>query len=157
MDIQHRYKLTAVWTGNKGSGTSDVAAYERSHTIAFENKPVLDLTTDNRKFGDKTKLNPEDLLVASLSSCHMLSYLYLCAIEGIIITSYEDHTTGLMIEKTQGGGRFKEVILNPVMKVTESVMIEKAIALHHHAHEICYIASSVNFEVKVNPVCTVEK
>lgn len=156
MAHEHNYKLTAEWTGNKGDGTKNVRTYDRSHTISIQGKPDLFLTTDNTAVGDKSKLNPEDLLVSALSSCHMLSYLYLCSLEGVIITSYLDNATGIMIENESGGGKFKEVTLNPIVSVKEESMVEKAIALHHKAHEICYIANSVNFEVKCNPTCKVE-
>ena len=86
----------------------------------------------------------------------MLSYLYVCALEGIVITSYTDNATGIMIENASGGGSFKEVTLNPTVKVADERMVEKAIDLHHKAHEICYIANSVNFEVKCNPTCKAE-
>jgi organic hydroperoxide reductase OsmC/OhrA len=152
MDQLHHYKLTATWKGNKGSGTSGVKAYDRSHTISIPNKPNLDLTTDNPFVGDKTKLNPEDLLVSAVSSCHMLSYLYICAMEGVVVTDYFDNATGVMVEYEEGGGQFKEITLNPVVTVAEQSMIEKSIKLHHKAHDICYIANSVNFEVRNNPV-----
>lgn len=151
MPHTHNYKLTTIWHGNKETGTSNVKTYDRSHTVTITGKPELHLTTDNAAVGDKSKLNPEDLLVTALSSCHMLSYLYVCAMEGVVITEYTDHATGIMIEKDSGGGEFKEVTLNPVCKVADKSMIEKATALHHKAHEFCYIANSVNFEVKCNP------
>lgn len=153
MTHEHNYKLTAVWSGNKGEGTKNIRAYDRSHTVTIQGKPELHLTTDNPAVGDKSKLNPEDLLVTALSSCHMLSYLYVCAMEGIVITAYTDHATGIMIEKENGGGSFKEVNLNPICEVAEESMIARAIELHHKAHEICYIANSVNFDVKCHPIC----
>lgn len=156
MTKEHNYKLTTVWTGNTGSGTKNVRSYDRSHTVAIQGKPELFLTTDNPAVGDKSKLNPEDLLVTAISSCHMLSYLYVCAMEGIVITSYTDHATGIMIEQANGSGSFKEVTLNPIFCVADESMIEKATELHHKAHEICYIANSVNFDVKCNPTCKVE-
>lgn len=155
MAHEHHYALTAQWVGNTGTGTSNVRSYDRSHTVTIDGKPQLFLSTDNAAVGDKSKLNPEDLLVTAISSCHMLSYLYVCALEGIVITDYIDKATGVMIEQDGGGGRFKEVTLNPVCKVAEATMVERAIELHHQAHEICYIANSVNFEVKCNPSCSV--
>jgi organic hydroperoxide reductase OsmC/OhrA len=156
MAHEHTYKLTAVWTGNKGEATKNVRTYDRSHTVSIQGKPELFLTTDNAAVGDKSKLNPEDLLVSALSSCHLLSYLYLCAMEGIVITSYTDNAIGIMIEEASGTGSFKEVTLNPIFSVTDESMVERATELHHKAHEICYIANSVNFEVKCNPSCNVE-
>ena len=153
MAHEHNYKLTAEWTGNTGEGTKNVRTYDRSHTVSIQGKPELFLTTDNPAVGDKTKLNPEDLLVSAISSCHMLSYLYLCSMDGIVVTAYTDHATGVMIEHASGGGNFKEVVLNPLVVVANENMVEKAIELHHKAHDICYIANSVNFEVKCNPSC----
>jgi organic hydroperoxide reductase OsmC/OhrA len=103
------------------------------------------------------KLNPEDLLVTAISSCHMLSYLYLCSLEGIVITAYIDNASGIMIEEADGSGKFKEVTLKPNFNVAEESMVERAIELHHKAHEICYIANSVNFEVKCLPTCKVDE
>jgi organic hydroperoxide reductase OsmC/OhrA len=156
MAHEHNYKLTAVWTGNKGDGTKNIRTYDRSHTVSIEGKPELFLTTDNPSVGDKSKLNPEDLLVTAISSCHMLSYLYVCSLEGVVITSYTDNAKGIMVEQESGGGSFKEVTLNPIVHVADESMVENAIELHNKAHEICYIANSVNFEVKCNPTCTVE-
>lgn len=149
----HHYKLATRWHGNRGTGTSGVRDYDRSHTVTIEGKPELHLTTDNPLVGDKSKLNPEDLLLSALSSCHMLSYLYVCAKEGVVVVDYVDNATGIMVENENGGGQFEEVTLNPVVTVADRSMIDKAIHLHHKAHEVCYIANSVNFEVKNNPVC----
>lgn len=156
MAHEHNYKVSTVWTGNTGEGTKHVRTYDRSHTVSIAGKPNLFLTTDNAAVGDSSKLNPEDLLVSALSSCHMLSYLYLCSMEGIVITSYIDTATGIMIEQANGSGSFKEVTLNPIFQVSDPSMIDKAIELHHKAHEICYIANSVNFEVLCNPTCKVD-
>jgi len=153
MSKEHHYILTAKWHGNKGTGTSGLREYDRNHTVSIEGKPDLYLTTDNPAVGDKTKLNPEDLLVTAISSCHMLSYLYVCAIEGVVVVDYIDHATGMMIENEKGGGQFKEVTLNPVVTVANACMIDKANELHHKAHEMCYIANSVNFQVRNNPLC----
>ena len=150
---EHHYKLTAIWNGNKGSGTSSVRSYDRSHTVSMTGKPDLHLTTDNPAVGDKTKLNPEDLLVTAVASCHMLSYLYVCALEGIVITEYVDHATGIMIENPDGSGKFKVVTLNPEVVVEDESMLIRADELHHKAHDMCYIANSVNFPVNCNPVC----
>lgn len=156
MTREHKYKVSAEWTGNAGEGTKNVRTYDRSHTVTIQGKPDLHLTTDNPAVGDPSKLNPEDLLVSAIASCHMLSYLYLCSMQGIVVSSYSDSATGLMIENVSGGGQFKEVILHPNVCVTHENMVEKALELHHKAHEICYIANSVNFEVKCFPSCEVQ-
>lgn len=155
MSKEHYYKLTAVWHDTDGQGTANVRKYDRSHTISITGKPDLHLTTDNAAVGDNSKLNPEDLLVSAISSCHMLSYLYLCSTEGIVVHNYVDSATGIMVEKKEGGGQFKIVSLHPEVTVTNETMIERAIELHHKAHEICYIANSVNFEVTCIPECRI--
>lgn len=149
---EHNYKLTVKWTGNKGTGTSNYIAFERSHSIIIDNKTEILGSSDPAFLGDKTKHNPEDLLVASLSSCHMLWYLHLCAEAKIIVVDYMDNTTGIMMETSNGGGHFTEVTLNPIVTVTDISMIEKANELHKKANELCFIANSVNFPVRHNAI-----
>jgi organic hydroperoxide reductase OsmC/OhrA len=151
MSKEHYYNLTVKWTGNTGTGTSDYKSFERSHTVVVDNKPDILGSSDPAFRGDKTKHNPEDLLLASLSSCHMLWYLHLCAEAGVVVTDYVDQATGVMIITADGGGKFKEVTLNPKVTVTEAVMIEQANALHKKANELCFIANSVNFPVNHQP------
>lgn len=153
MNGQHQYQLTIQWTGNKGTGTSNYRAYERSHEIIADNKATILASSDPAFRGDKTRYNPEELLVASLSSCHMLWYLHLCSEAGVIVTDYTDNATGTMMETENGGGHFTEVLLNPVVTVTDNSMIEAATALHAKANELCFIANSVNFKVGHNPTC----
>lgn len=153
MSKQHRYQLTTQWNGNNGTGTSGYTTYERTHSILVENKTELFCSSDPAFRGDKTKHNPEDFLIASLSSCHMLWYLHLCADAGVIVVDYVDNATGILQETEGGGGHFTEVELNPIVTVTQSSMIDTAIALHHKAHDLCFIANSVNFPVRHKPTC----
>lgn len=141
----HRYALRTRWTGNLGSGTSEYKAYSRDHEIAVEGKPVLAGSSDPAFRGDSSRYNPEELLVASLSACHMLWYLHLCADAGIVVTSYEDGATGAMTDK------FTEVVLSPEVTISDLSRIDEATRLHHEAHELCFIARSVNFPVVVRP------
>lgn len=153
----HHYQLTATWTGNQGEGTRHVRRYSRSHTVSIPGKPDQLLTTDNPAVGDPTRLNPEDLLVTAISSCHLLSYLYVCALEGVVIEAYSDHATGIMVENETGGGQFESVTLHPVCVVADESMLQRATELHHKAHELCYIANSVNFPVTCEPLCRVRE
>lgn len=136
------------WTGNKGEGTSTYRAYERSYTVSIDNKEVITGSSDPKFRGDPTKHNPEELLVAALSSCHMLSYLHLCAVNGIVATGYEDNAVGLMVETKDGGGHFTEVVLNITVAITDLSKKQRAEELHHDANKLCFIANSVNFPVK---------
>ncbi len=155
MQRHHIYNITVQWTGNKGSGTSGYREFDRSHSIIIDHKPDILCSSDPAFRGDKTKQNPEELLVSSLSSCHMLWYLHLCADAGIIVQEYTDHARGSMIEGTDGGGRFAEVILHPTVMVSESSMVEKANELHKKANQLCFIANSVNFPVRHHPTAKV--
>lgn len=152
MSGRHNYNLTVKWTGNTGTGTANYKTYERSHTIAIENKPDILSSSDPAFRGDKTKHNPEELFLASLSSCHLLWYLHLCAEAGVIVTDYVDNAAGIMAETADGGGHFTEVTLNPIVTVAEESMIETANELHKKANELCFIANSVNFPVYHKPI-----
>ena len=156
MNAHHNYQLTIKWTGNKGEGTSGYRGYERSHTISIDRKVNIEASSDPAFRGDNTKHNPEELLVAALASCHMLSFLYECAKAGVVATNYIDHATGTMLETPDGGGHFTEVTLNPVVTVKEKSMMEIANQLHHKASQLCFIANSVNFPVHHNPVAKLE-
>lgn len=102
----HHYKATITWTGNKGEGTSHYTKYERNHTIEIENKSIIEGSSDPAFRGDPTKHNPEEMLLASLSACHMLWYLHLCAEDGVVVESYIDKATATMEETADGGGHF---------------------------------------------------
>jgi organic hydroperoxide reductase OsmC/OhrA len=153
---QHVYKSTVTWTGNKGTGTGDYRSYDRSHTISIDGKPDILSSSDAVFRGEKNKHNPEDLMVAALSGCHMLWYLHLCADNGVVVTHYSDHATGTMDENKDGSGQFSEVTLHPKVVVTEASMIDKANALHQKAHKMCFIARSVNFPVLHKPSASSE-
>jgi organic hydroperoxide reductase OsmC/OhrA len=150
MPHEHNYCVNVMWTGNTGNGTSSYQAYRRDHEISAIGKPAIPGSSDPKFRGDAARYNPEELLVAALSTCHMLWYLHLCADAGIVVESYEDRAEGTMQEATEGGGRFVNVKLRPRVRITGSV--EQAEALHQRAHELCFIANSVNFPVQHEPV-----
>jgi len=155
MSKQHHYTTTITWTGNKGEGTIDAAAYERAHTFSVAGKDDILCSSDTPFRGDGSKHNPEDMLVYSLSSCHMLWYLHLCADAGIVVTDYTDNATGVLDMDAAGGAQFTEVVLHPVVTITDASKTELANSLHDAAHEKCFIAKSVNFTVKHEPECVV--
>lgn len=157
MSHLHHYSLSLKWTGNKGIGTSEYAGYERSHIISIQNKPDMLCSSDANFHGDKTKYNPEELLVASLSSCHMLWYLHLCSQAGVIITNYIDNAKGIMMVTDDGGGHFTEVTLFPEVTITETSMEVKARELHHSANQLCFIANSCNFPILHKPIIKIKK
>lgn len=147
----HYYKLITTWVGNRGTGTSDYKSYHRNHDIAIPGKPVLTCSSDPSFRGDTSRQNPEELLVAAISGCHMLWYLHLCSANGVVVTDYSDEATGTMEENKDGSGQFVEVTLNPKVTVQDKSMIDKANALHHEANKMCFIARSVKFPVHHKP------
>lgn len=153
MAKEHQYKTRLVWTGNKGSGTMDYRSYDRDFVVSIDQKPPLDGSSDSAFMGDKTKYNPEDLLVSSISSCHMLWYLHLCAKNDIVVLEYSDQAVGMMIENADGSGQFKEVILKPEVVISKKEQVDLANALHQEANKLCFIANSLNFPVKHLPTC----
>ncbi|HEV8041867.1 MAG TPA: OsmC family protein [Bryobacteraceae bacterium] len=148
----HHYQTTTTWTGNLGTGTSHYKAYSRSHEITAAKKAAaIEGSSDPLFRGDPARYSPEDLLVGSLSACHMLWVLHLCAEAGIIVTGYSDEASGEMLEHPDGSGEFTLVTLHPRMTITDGSRIEDALAIHHKAHEFCFVARSVNFPVKLEP------
>lgn len=152
MNRQHQYRLRIVWTGNTGTGTSTYTSYERSYEISSEGKPAIAGSSDPAFRGDRTRWNPEDLLVASLSACHQLWYLHLCAEAGIVVLEYVDEPEGIMEELPDGSGRFLRAILRPRVTIAAEGDPAKSQVLHETAHTKCFIANSVNFPVVCEPV-----
>jgi organic hydroperoxide reductase OsmC/OhrA len=144
----HTYKTSLQWTGNTGKGTESYRGYERSHVISVDSKEPIAGSSDPSFRGDKTKYNPEEMFVASLSSCHMLWFLHFCTEASVVVLEYSDAAEGFMIETEDGNGKFSEVILHPRVKVKETSMLEKIEALHEKANHFCFIANSCNFPVK---------
>lgn len=156
MARSHTYDVTVSWTGNRGTGTSGYRDYGRDHDVAAAGpQPILG-SSDPAFRGDRTRWNPEQLLVASLSQCHMLWYLHLAAAAGVVVTEYVDNAEGSMAESGEGG-RFTEVVLRPRITVTDQSMVDTATRLHHDAHQACYVANSVNFPVRHMPAVTVRQ
>lgn len=148
---QHTYQCEIEWTGNDGQGTKTYTSYRRDHLISCSGKPAIPGSSDPMFRGDKTRYNPEELLLASLSACHLLSYLHLCAVNQITVMEYRDSAEGVMRENQDGSGEFVRVSLRPQVRIAEEGKEQQAAELHHRAHSLCFIARSVNFSVEVSP------
>ncbi len=148
---EHRFLLRLDWEGNRGSGTSAYAAYGREHRLAAPGKPDIAGSSDPAFRGDAARWNPEELLVASVAACHQLWYLHLAAEAGIAVLAYHDAPEGTMVEDAKGSGRFTRVVLRPTVTIRAGDDAARAQALHERAHEMCFIANSVNFEVGCEP------
>jgi organic hydroperoxide reductase OsmC/OhrA len=148
----HSYDISVTWTGNRGTGTSGYRAYDRDHDVSAAGRPAIAGSSDPAFRGDPRRWNPELELTAALSQCHMLWYLHLCAAAGVTVTGYADDAHGVMEETADGGGHFVEVVLRPRVSVSSRDMIETATNMHREASARCFIASSVNFPVRHEPV-----
>jgi organic hydroperoxide reductase OsmC/OhrA len=149
---KHTYTLSVAWTGDQGSGTSHYDSYSRDHLLRMQNKPAIEGSSDPAFRGDATRHNPEELFVSTVSSCHMLWYLHLCTTKGIVVTGYVDEPVGTMVEAANGSGHFSDVLLRPHVTIGAGGDVELAKQLHEEAHGFCFIANSVNFPVRCEPV-----
>jgi organic hydroperoxide reductase OsmC/OhrA len=141
---EHRYDLAVQWTGNLGEGTSSYRGYTRDHDVAIPGLPVLKGSADPTFHGDRERYNPEQLLLAALAQCHLLSYLHVAVKHGVVVTENRD-----------GSGQFERVTLRPQVTVANAGHVELATRLHHEANQVCFIARSVNFPVDHEPVTVV--
>lgn len=151
MGFKHLFKAKAFWSLNRKN--ENIKTYSRSHTIAIEGKPVLNVSAAKAFKGDAGLYNPEDMLLSSLVSCHMMSYLYVCAQVGIEVLSYSDDAVATLEVNDDGSGRFTGVMLNPKVTIAQADRIEEALALHTKANQLCFIANSCNFPILHNATC----
>jgi len=153
---KHFYKTTLHWTGNTGRGTKNYTSYHRSYTIKIEGKTNIHGSSDPEFRGDKSKFNPEELFLASISSCHMLWYLHLCSESGITVQDYTDIAEATMIINKNGSGKFCEVTLQPMVVIEEEHKKDQAKKLHEQANKFCFIANSLNFHVAHRPTIVIK-
>jgi organic hydroperoxide reductase OsmC/OhrA len=147
----HDYKAKLVWEGNLGDGTTSYMGYGRKYRLKIDGKPDLTGSADPMFRGDANAYNPEDLFVAALSSCHLLSYLALCARSKINVVAYEDDASGTLLLRPDGGGSFESVTLHPVVTIASGADEKRALELHETAHDLCFIAASVKIPVNHEP------
>lgn len=150
----HNYSVTIQWTGNRGSGTIGYRDYDRSFELTAPQKATILGSSDPAFRGDPARWNAEELLLASLSSCHQLWYLHLCADAGVVVLEYVDDAVGVMEESSDGGGQFVSVTLRPRVSIAPGADPAKAQSLHEAAHAKCFIARSVHFPVTCEATIT---
>ena len=148
----HRYAARLIWDGNAGAGTSSYAAYGRGYRILVAGKPDLCGSAHPAFRGDAGYHDPEDLLLAAASACHMLAYLALCARAGVHVVAYEDRPEGILTLEPGGGGRFTDILLRPVVTVADPAHTDRAADLHHAAHRSCFIANSCSVPIRHHPL-----
>ncbi|HAW47474.1 MAG TPA: peroxiredoxin [Roseovarius sp.] len=145
---EHDYTARVVWTGNRGEGTRHYRGYDRTWNVETEGKPVIHCSNDPLLGGDPTLHNPEDMLIAALSACHMLWFLHLASDAGITVTAYADEPVAVGETDAAGASRFLRATLRPRITVARGTDLQRADALHARVHDFCFIARSVNFPVE---------
>ena len=155
MKRAHEYRVSNRWTGNLGTGTSAYTAYSRNHELSGSRKGAAIACSSDAVFrGDGTRFSPEELLVGALSACHMLWVLHLCADAGIAVAAYDDDAIGHMIEHEDGSGEFTRVLLRPRLVIHDARRADDVQAIHERAHQLCFLARSMNFPVDHEPSVT---
>lgn len=144
----HEYDARLIWDGNLGQGTADYAGYGRQYRILVDGKPELTGSADPAFRGDAKRHNPEDHFLAAISACHMLSYLALCARKRLVVLAYEDAAHGTMTTTADGGGRFEQVTLRPIVTIAAGQDEALAVRLHEAAHNVCFIANSCSVPIR---------
>ncbi len=152
MTMTNKFPARLIWTGNSGTGTSGYNDYERTWDMALPGKQVVHCSNDPALGGDPSKYNPEDLLITALSACHMLWYLHLSSVENITVTRYEDNPLGTGKSSPDGSGEFVEALLRPEIHISQDSNAERARELHFEIHKYCFIARSVKFPVRHEPI-----
>jgi organic hydroperoxide reductase OsmC/OhrA len=151
MAREHEYRAVVEWTGDRGTGTRTYRGYDRTWRMATGGKAPIECSNDPLLGGDPSKPNPEDLLLASLSACHMLWFLHLASDAGIVVRSYCDEPVGVGETAPGGAGRFVRATLRPRIDVEKGADIGIADRLHREVHRYCFIARSVNFPIDYEP------
>lgn len=150
MSAHHGYAVRIEWTGNRGEGTASYRAYGRDHRIlAVGKNHAIDGSSDRTFHGDAERWNPEEMVIAALAQCHMLSYLHVASANGLVVVDYTDDATGTL-ETVGDGGRLTEATLRPIVTLAAhhtAADADRAGALHERASELCFIANSVSFPV----------
>jgi organic hydroperoxide reductase OsmC/OhrA len=154
--MKHTYNAHSIWDGNLGDGTSSYARYGRDYHVDIAGKPELPGSADPMFRGAAERHNPEDLFLASISTCHMLSYLALCARRGVRVLAYEDRAQAVLAVRPDGSGTFESVTLSPVVTIAQDSNPTTAMALHEAAHAECFVASSCRVPIDIDATCRVE-
>src|SRR6187402_1286054 len=141
MGFKHIFKVKLNWNSIQKEAISSSKQYHKTHQIAIEGKEILNISAAKVFKGDPSLYNPEDLLLSSLVSCHMMSYLYVCSQNGIEILEYSDNAEATLDVFPDGSGRFVEVKLNPKVTITNSSKIQLALDLHQKANQLCFVAN----------------
>ncbi len=147
MNFKHTFNAELQWSADT------INRVAKTHRISIQGKQDLKVSAAKAFKGDADLLNPEDLLLSSLMSCHMMSYLYVCGQHKINVLSYHDNANALLETYPDGSGKIIEIHLNPHVIISDASQVDLALSLHEEANRLCFIANSCNFQVYHQPSC----
>ncbi|MGJ5642123.1 OsmC family protein [Formosa sp. S-31] len=151
MEATFTFKLKNSWSLEEAQRQKASGGALKTHQVFLEKGKRLEISAEKRFKGDGSKFNPEELLLAALSSCHFMSYLYVCELAGIIVVNYSDCPEGILELHNDGSGAFSKVILKPEVTIENPKDVETAKALHKKAGDLCFIANSCVFPIEYYP------
>ncbi|QDO92455.1 osmotically inducible protein OsmC [Formosa sediminum] len=150
MPIPFQFKISNSWSLEHASKITSKGGSIKTHQVFLEKGKTLEVSAAKPFKGDPSKYNPEELLMAALSSCHFMSYLYVCEQAGITILEYSDTVEGILNLQANGSGAFAKISLNPQVKIENQDQIQLAESLHEKAGNLCFIANSCAFKIEYN-------
>jgi organic hydroperoxide reductase OsmC/OhrA len=146
------YTADVSWTLKSGEDFLK-GRFSRGHMVSFDGGVVVPASASPHvvgKWAVEAAVDPEEMLVAALSNCHMLSFLHVARLAGFTVAAYRDHAEGTMAEIAPGRQAVTKVVLNPQIEWRGAAPDDQKLeALHHEAHDMCFIANSVKTEVSV--------
>lgn len=155
MGIKHLFKSKLNWSFSTANVKTNNRTYLKSHSITIDGKPDLHVSAAKVFKGNPALHNPEDLVLSSVTSCHMMSYLYVCEQNGIEVVSYSDESEAILEVFDDGSGRITKINLCPKVTIKNKDKKVLALSLHKMANQLCFIANSCNFSIEHFPTCEI--
>ena len=155
--LEREFKVHTKWSSLTENDMYKSGINPKTHSTHIKNKDILTISAAKEFKGDKTKHNPEDLFLSALSSCHMMSYMYLCDKNNITLLNYTDETSGVLVVNSDGSGEFISIVLHPIVTILEKNKIDLAIRLHKEANRLCFIANSCSVPIDLKPQIQISK
>lgn len=149
-----KYTSKLIW--NRGDVAFTAKTYDRTHSITFGGGIAIEGSAAPEFLGKAALVNPEELFVASISSCFMLTFLYLAAMKNLVVNSYQAEAVGTLGKNSEGKMSMTEVVLKPAITFENNQQPDAALLaeLFHKAHENCFISCSVKTNVKIEPAAS---
>ncbi|WP_066220794.1 OsmC family protein [Formosa haliotis] len=151
MSSTFQFKIYNQWNSESAQDEKKAGGSLKTHQVFLEDGKHMEVSAAKPFKGDASKYNPEELLMAALSSCHFMSYKYVCDKAGILIKGYKDEVEGVLVLNADGSGAFTKITLKPTVILHDISQRDLAITLHDEASKLCFIANSCAFPIVYKP------